>query len=274
MPLTIRDLFTHMAGLSYGFYQDSPVEELYRQADLHNAPDLAEMVQRVATLPLIYQPSTQWRYSVATDVLGRVVEVISGQPLDAFFRERITGPLGMVDTEFWVPEEKLARFAAMYQIDKGGPLTLVDAPETSHFARSRTLFSGGGGLMSTLPDYLRFAQMLLNRGELDGVRLIGPRTLDLMTLNHVDPGLLPLEIGGNPMPGYGFGLGFSVLIDTAQYGVPMPAGCYGWSGMAKTNFWVDPVEEIVGIFMTQLIIDEVYPIHHLFKILAYQAMVE
>ncbi len=273
-PMMIRDLFTHTAGLGYGFYQDTPIEDLYREADLHAAPDLAEMVRRIASLPLLYQPGTQWRYSMATDVLGRVIEVVSGQSLDEFFRERIFAPLGMTETGFWVPEESLDRFAAIYQIEKGGPLTPVDLPMTNHFKRARSLFSGGGGLISTLPDYLRFAQMLLNRGELDGVRLIGPKTLALMTLNHVDERLFPLAIGGNPMPGSGFGLGFSMVLDTAQYGVPMPLGCYEWSGMAKTTFWVDPVEETVGIFMTQLLIDRYYPIHQHFKALTYQALVE
>ncbi len=205
-PPTIQDLMRHTAGLSYGWFQDSPVEELYRQItqELRASP-LAEAVDGLARLPLLYQPGTAWRYSYATDVLGRLVEVVSGQSLDEFFRRHIFAPLGMSDTGFHVPADQQHRFASTYSIFEEmrfgadlsnlpahPPLHLLDAARQSVYLHPPTMLSGGGGLVSTTADYLRFCQMLLNRGVVDGVRLLSRKTVDLMTTNHLPPALVPI----------------------------------------------------------------------------------
>ncbi|MBV7336272.1 beta-lactamase family protein [Chloroflexi bacterium TSY] len=271
-PILIRDLMTHTAGLSYGFFEDSPVEEMYRTINRHDASDLADLVEKVAGLPLLFHPGNDWRYSVATDVLGRVIEVISGQSLKDFFQHKIFDPLGMYETGFWVPDGLVDRFAALYEAKPGGGYKLNDAPKTSKFAQPHTLYSGGGGLVSTATDYLRFAQMSLNGGELDGVRLLAPKTVELMTMNHIPNHILPLQIGPSILGG--FGLGYRSLLNVAETGAPGSVGSYGWAGMANTHFWIDPTEELIGIFMTQLLPIGHYPITRQFKILAYQALME
>lgn len=289
--MTIQDLMRHTAGLSYGFYQDSPIDEMYRQARILGNDTLADMIDRVAEIPLYYQPGTGWRYSVATDVVGRLVEVVSGQLLNEFLQQRIFEPLGMTDTGFWVPEGRVDHFVAMYEAigattgvgvgaaasddatETATPhLKLVDPNDQSRFVSNRTMFSGGGGLVSTMTDYLQFAKMLLNRGELNGELFIGRKTHELMTMNHVPEQLLPYQVGPDPSYGHGFGLGVTVLMDVAQSAELGSVGTYGWSGMANTDFWIDPVEEVIGIFMTQLLPSSHYPIKREFKTLAYQAM--
>jgi CubicO group peptidase (beta-lactamase class C family) len=222
-------------------------------------------------MPLNFQPGEAWEYSAATNVVGRLVEVISGQTLDEFFRKRIFEPLKMNDTYFYLPEAKLSRFAAQYQPDEKKQIKLADAPTAqSRFVKPpHNYFAGAGGLVSTASDYMRFCQMTLNGGELDGVRLLGRKTVELMTANHI--GDLPVWLTG---PGYGFGLGFSVVKDIGQTGLSGSPGNHGWGGAFCTYFWIDPVEEFIGIVMTQ-----VRPYDHLnirqeFQVLAYQAIVD
>lgn len=272
-PITIRDLFTHTAGLSYGF-DENHIDSLYRKhvwgPEIPNQErTLDEFVTTIVAQPLAFQPGTRFRYSVATDVLGYLVQVISGLPFDVFLRERIFGPLGMVDTDFHVPPEKLDRFAANYGPDKQGGLKVIDAPATSHYAHPSSAPSGGGGLVSTTGDYLRFAQMLLNRGELDGVRLLGRKTVDLMTTNHLPQGVHPFDD-----PAFGFGLGVNVLLDLGKAQTLGSVGNFGWGGAANTNFWVDPKEQLLGILMAQFMPNNTYPATADFRILAYQALVD
>lgn len=263
-PVTIRDLMTHTSGLTYGFFSQTPVDSLYREVDiLDGEGTLADMVEKLGRLPLLHQPGTRWHYSVSTDVLGRLVEVVSGQPLDAFFEERIFEPLGMVDTGFMVPADKLDRFAVNYTLDEEGHLTVQDAPATSAFAGPVSFLSGGGGLVSTPADYFRFAQMLLNKGALEGTRLLGRKTVELMTTNHLD---------GEYAPGYGFGLGVRVCTDVARTQALGSEGEYGWAGLAHTYFFIDPEEEMIGILWTQFF--GTMPTSNQFKTGVYQAVID
>ena len=282
-PIRVRHLLTHTAGLSYGFHHVHPVDEMYRAAGFEWAAppgvDLAGVCDVWAGLPLMFQPGSRWNYSAATDVLGRLVEVISGQPLDAFLRERILGPLGMHDTGFTVPDGARHRLAALY----------IPAPGTGRAMRydalgdvvltGRQFLSGGGGLVSTLGDYLRFARLLLGRGDLDGTRLLGDRTVAYMTRNHL-PGGADLTTFGLPLfaetrfDGVGFGLGVSVVIDPVAYGTLTSAGDFGWGGAASTTFWVDPAEDLTVVFLTQLLPSSTHPIRTQLKQLVYAALVD
>ena len=287
-PMTVRDLMRHTAGLSYGWFHDSPVEDLYRKAQpVAAGVTLSEMVDRLAELPLLYHPGSAWRYSLATDVLGRVVEVVAGESLDMVFAKRIFEPLGMDETGFFVSEENLDRFAAMYSPVEGyrfganvtttpenASLAPLDTPEQSPFRLPSAFLSGGGGLVSSTTDYLRFAQMLANGGEGNGTRLLGRKTLELMTMNHLPMNLLPIGIGVDEISGYGFGLGFSVLVNVAQAAALGSPGSYGWGGAATTSFWVDPVEELVGMFMTQFMPSSFYPVVQEFRNAVYGALVD
>ncbi len=243
---TVQDLLRHTAGLTYEFLGDSSVQQLYRQESMGSrARSNAEFSSALAALPLMFEPGSEWAYSRATDVLGRLVEVITGQPLGEHLQQAILAPLGMTDTSFVVPEADHARIAEPFAHDPDGgiPMRLIDPREAP------ALHSGGGGLMSTAADYARFLQFMLNKGELGGVRLLGPRTVDFMTADHLghipgnDPALLP--------PGHGFGLGFAVR--TAAGVAPMPGsvGTYHWSGIGGTSFFVDPTENLFGIFLAQ-----------------------
>lgn len=276
-PITVHDVLTHRAGLGYGLFTDHPVEDLIR-ASRFMSPSvgllvpLDEFAARLAEIPLSNQPGARWRYSLATDVLGYLVQVISGVPFDTYLAENIFAPLGMCDTAFFVPAAKLDRFTACYMSNPKGGLLLADAPAKSIYLNERRTPSGGGGLVSTTADYLRFAQMLLNRGELEGVRIVGPRTLALMTQNHLPPSLLPLKLGPEAVPGDGFGLGVSVRIgpDSGTIG---SIGMYGWGGAASTRFYVDPAEDMVSIFMPQLLA-VVDPIRPTFQNLVYQSLID
>ncbi len=272
-PIKIHDLLLHTAGLSYGYFNDSPVEALYRASNWRAATTMAELVTTISALPLADHPGTVWRYGLATDVLGHVVELVAGMSLADFLQERIFAPLAMQDTGFGVPPEKLHRFTAVYEPDPAGGIRLADAPATSKFARPTRFLSGGGGLVSTAPDYFRFAQMLLNKGELDGAQILGRKSVEFMTMNHLAPKLLPMRLGGDVMNGYGFGLGFSVVLDPAQYGVISSVGTLGWSGTATTAFVIDPQESVVGILMTQFMPSSYYPISKQFKNLVAQALI-
>lgn len=206
--ITIRHLMTHTSGLTYGFLGTSPVDEMYNQANVLRKDQTAqEMVEALVTLPLVNQPGTAWRYSVSTDVLGRLVEVVSGLSLNDFFQSRILGPLGMVDTGFWVRDGELDRFATNYGPGEDGEIKVIDEPETSLFANPQKFYSGGGGLVSTAADYIRFCQMMLNKGEFNGTRLLGRKTVELMTMNHLSPEMMPISLGLLSVAGDGFGLG-------------------------------------------------------------------
>lgn len=281
-PMEIWHLMTHTAGLTYGFMYAHVVDQMYRNAGFEwGAPSgksLAETCDRWAELPLLFQPGSEWNYSVATDVLGRVVEVASGMTLDAFLRDRIFAPLGMDDTGFFVPEESLHRLAAAYAAD---PATLraVRMGAASKGPSSLPSFlSGGGGLVSTIADYLRFQEMLRLGGQLDGARLLSPRTVSYMTSNHL-PGGRDLSEFGRPLhsetayDGVGFGLGFSVTIDPVKAKVPGSPGDFGWGGAYSTFFSVDPAEDLNICFMTQLLPSSTHPIRSQIKQLVHQAIV-
>lgn len=273
--ITIQDLLRHTAGLSYGEYKDThdPIDKLYDQAHLWR-PDVTirEAVRHVAELPLAHQPGRAWRYSVATDVVGHVIELISDMSLGEFFEEKIFKPLGMEDTAFTVSPEKVDRFATLYGVTDEGSLELINVAVGGDYFSTR-LESGGAGLASTAADYLRFAQLVLNKGELDGVRLLGPRTVELMTTNHLPPALLP-TMAEQEMSGFGFGLGFSVMMDVAQSGMMGSIGLHGWGGWASTHFWVDPRERLIGILMLQYIPSGTYPVRTDFRTLVYQALID
>jgi CubicO group peptidase (beta-lactamase class C family) len=279
--ITVHDVLTHLSGLTYGFHYQHPVDELYRNNGLGDFSepsfDLAEGMERLASLPLLADPGTRWNYSMSTDVCGRLIEVMSGQPLDEFFRDRIFDPLGMSDTGFHAPESELDRCCPLYV--KGGDGALkVMAPSTSMVQPPKFL-SGGGGLVGTGPDYLRFCHLLGNGGELDGVRLLSPRTLRYMARNHLPGGKLLNEVGQSTfseaaMEGTGFGLGFSVIQDAAALQNLASEGEFAWGGAASTAFWVDPVEDICAVFMTQLLPSDTYPIRRQLRAAVLQAVID
>ena len=281
-PVRIWHLLTHTSGLTYGFHHAHPVDAMYRAAgsEWGHPPgaDLAAACDIYASLPLVFQPGTEWNYGVSTDVLGRVVEVASGQSLDRFLAERIFEPLGMAETAFSVPPSDLDRLAALYVPGPAGQATRMDAMGDEAKTQPRCL-SGGGGLVSTAADYHRFTQMLRNQGELDGHRLLGSRTVRYMAQNHL-PGHADLEQFGRPLfaettfDGVGFGLGFSVVMDPVANKVPSSPGEYAWGGAASTAFWVDPVEDITCLFLTQLLPSSTYPLRSELKRFVYAALVD
>jgi CubicO group peptidase (beta-lactamase class C family) len=280
-PIRVWHLLTHTAGLTYGFHHGHPVDAIYRAAGFEwGTPpglDLAACSERWAELPLLFQPGAEWNYSIATDVLGRVVEVVSGQPLDEFLASRVFGPLGMTDTGFATSETD--RLAALYVPDPAtGRATRNDAFGKLGTTRPACL-SGGGGLVSSARDYWRFTEMLLRGGALDDVRLLSPRTVALMASNHL-PGHVDLEAFGRPlfaeMPfdGHGFGLGFSVLEDPVKARTLSSAGEFAWGGAASTAFWVDPDEDLTVGFYTQLLPSSTYRLRPQLRQLVYQALVD
>jgi CubicO group peptidase (beta-lactamase class C family) len=266
--MTIRQLFTHTGGLNYGRDEArDALGALYRRVNVWGAGTLAEFVQRLAMLPLPRQPGSAWVYSVSMDVLGYLVEAISGMPFDAFLQERLFAPLGMTDTGFGAPAKKRARRAQLYGHDKTGAL--------KRWSGSLPRFpSGGGGLYSTAADYLRFAQMLLNGGELDGARILRPETVKLMTTNHLPAAMLPFIPPTWPFRlGYGMGLGVRVIVNLAETGEPGSVGSFTWQGAAGTDFWVDPQEAIIGLSLPQIMPGQ-YDAAKEFRALAYQALLE
>jgi CubicO group peptidase (beta-lactamase class C family) len=284
-PVRIWHLLTHTSGLTYGFHRNHPVDAMYRAAgfDLGLRPGtLEEACDSWARLPLLFEPGTEWNYSVSTDVLGRVVEVASGQSLDEFFARRIFGPLGMTDTAFYAQPDDLGRLAALYARAVNGKAGRFNSM-AEEVRKPPTMLSGGGGLVSTAADYNRFLQMLLPRadspaGELDGVRLLSPRTVAYMGRNHL-PGNKDLASFGrplnaeSPMRGVGFGLGFAVVLDPAAGKYVCSAGELSWGGAASTAFWIDPAEELTVSFFTQLIPSTAHPIRSQLRQLVYQALV-
>ncbi len=259
-PMSMRDVLSHQSGLTYGFMEGS-LEMAYNKADVYQAGtmkgrDLQSMIDRLAEMPLKFSPGDNWNYGVSTDVCGYLVQVLSGQPFDEYLQEHIFDPLGMEDTGFDVPPEKIDRFAANYERGPDKQLRLLDDPATSNYAEPQTFFSGGGGLVSTAHDYHRFCQMMLNEGELDGVRLLGPKTIELMTMNHLPGGqdLSERALGSfseTANDGVGFGLGFAMIVDLPRTQNVGSIGEYYWGGAASTIFWIDPAEDIVVIFLTQ-----------------------
>ncbi len=274
-PITVRQLLTHTAGLSYGFDPASSVDRMYQSANvLDSASTLKEMVGKLSELPLAHEPGSVWRYSVATDVLGYLVEVVSGEGIDRFLARRVFEPLGMGDSGFHVREDQIDRFAQLYGPGKDGSIEPMVSPVLGRLTRPCTLFSGGGGLVSTAGDYMRFCRMLQRGGELDGARLLSPRTIDMMTIDHLHESLIPMRMGTFTMDGYGFGLGFRVLTDLRAAGVLGSVGEYAWGGAASTMFWIDPQEELIGILMTQFMPNDFYPIRNEFRVLVNQAIVD
>lgn len=280
-PIRVWHLLTHTAGLTYGFLNTSVVDAIYRANgwELMAPPglDLAAACQQVARLPLLFQPGTAWGYSVATDVLGRLLEVISGQTLEEFLQQRVLGPLKMTDTVWSVDEAQAPRLAALYAPDpKSGNAVRFD--QVGRLAHTRPdLFAGGGGLISTAADYHRFTQLLLGEGELDGVRLLGRHTVRFMTRNHLPGGkdLGALSTGGfaeTTFEGIGFGLGFAVVEDPVPARTPGTEGSYYWGGAASTFFWVDPTEELTAMMYAQLMPSSTYPLRPQLRQLLYSAL--
>jgi CubicO group peptidase (beta-lactamase class C family) len=297
--MTVRQLMTHTSGLTYGFMNTNVVDAEYRRQHLgmpSDALDLETWVKRLATIPLLCQPGSQWNYSVSTDVLGRLVEVWSGKTLEAFLQTQILGPLGMVDTGFDVKPGNQDRFSALYAPATGGDMSSVGKTDTgpkvqpaglklqesaadSSYLQPTKLFSGGGGLVSTMADYARFCQMLLNAGELDGVRLLAPKTVKFMRQNQL-PDNGDMASMGQPVwsetnyEGIGFGLGFAVVIDPVKAHTITSVGEHHWGGAASTFFWIDPEEDLFVVFLTQLIPSSTYPIRRELRARVYQALVE
>ena len=276
--MTIRDLFTHTSGLTYGFWERTNVDAAYRKLEIGSG-NLRKMIQDLAKLPLEFSPGTHWNYSHATDVLGYLIEVLSGMPLDAYLKKEIFDPLKMVDTGFSVPPEKVDRFAANYANGMDGTLMLMDDPETSSYTRDPSFLMGGGGLVSTVSDYSRFCQMLANGGHLDGAAILGPRTIEFMTMNHLPDGKYMAGMALSPLTqirnaGVGFGLGFAVHRDVPKFGDIGSPGEYEWGGMASTAFWIDPVEDMYVIFMTQFVPDGTYDFRGQLKSIIYPALID
>ena len=288
-PMQIRDLLMHTSGLTYDFMADNPVAQLYRDARIMNdaTRSLEALIDEVATLPLAYQPGSRWHYSVGIDVAARLIEVLSGQSVGEFLQDRLFGPLGMVDTGFGVPADKLPRLSAMYGLPDligenysfvqlfeaamAGFNERIDVSATYPTDTPEVFQRGGVGLFSTVADYMRFGQMLAAGGVLDGERVVGRKTLELMHANHVPAELLPYELLGLPNPGMGFGLGSRVMLDVAATAGSGSVGEYGWAGAAKTYYWVDPAEELVGVFMSQYMTGMQLPERD-FRSLVYQAI--
>jgi CubicO group peptidase (beta-lactamase class C family) len=289
-PLQVRDLLSHTSGMSYDHLTDYPIGALYREARLMNdaSRSLADLVSVLAGLPLAFQPGSAWHYSLGLDVAAHLIEVLADEPLGDFLQRELFAPLGMRDTGFGVPADRRQRLAGMrgspdlfgrdatflkllaaYRAGHNQP---IDVETTYPSDRPQQFQRGGIGLFATLHDYWRFAQLLCNGGELDGVRLLGRKTLELMHSNHLPAGLMPFIMRGVPNHGWGFGLGSRVLLDPAAAGGHGSVGSYGWTGAAKTLFWVDPVEELVGVFLTQYMIAFDFPDQD-FWTLTYQALV-
>lgn len=285
-PVSFRDVLSHTSGITYGgvlpgMGDQHPVDTLYRAEKIRSAgvqQTMAEFMEKLSRVPLRFQPGTAYMYSLATDVCGALVELMTGVPLAQYLQDNILGPLGMVDTSFQVAEEKVPRFAANYARNPDKTTTLMDDPTTSAFTRPPSFVSGGGGLTGTLADYTRFCEMLRRNGELDGQRIIGPRTLDLMRMNHLPGGkdLWSLDVDrllpyGNV--GVGFGLGFASTIDQVATG-SLARGDYYWGGAASTVFWVDPIEDLWVVFMTQLMPSASFDFRGQLRSLVYSAIID
>ena len=282
-PIRVWHLLTHTAGMTYGFLYTDVVDDMYRRAGFDSGvgyKDSLEVVcDKYAALPLLFQPGSSWNYSVATDVVGRVVEVVSKMPLDEFFEKNIFAPLGMTDTAFWVPKEKHDRVATLYRHDEATRRKAKLNNFGDSVLEKPAFLSGGGGLVSTAGDYFKFIRMLEGRGKSGNVQIISSRTFEMMVMNHL-PNNSDISTFGRPLgeeifyDGLGFGLGFSVVVDQAKTRVACPNGTFSWGGMASTAFWVDPVNEISAMFFTQLIPSSTYPIRQYLRSLVYAAVTD
>jgi len=282
-PVTVKHVLTHTAGFTAGFQYGTPVGELYRDAGLGDLKpskhDLATAMVLLGGLPLVDQPGQGFHYGMSTDVVGRLVEVISGLSLDAYLAEHVFQPLGMAETGFFVPEDQIGRFTCNYLKIPTDPMFLVDTPDPARHSKPPRFLSGAGGLVSTLDDYLRFCRALLGGGQLDGNRILGTKTLEYLATNHLPGGKTLNEVGQDTfsevaMDGMGFGLGVSVLLDPAISGAIGNAGEYGWGGAASTAFWIDPVEDLAVVFLTQLVPSGSYPIRRQLRATVYGALVD
>lgn len=281
-PMRMVDLLRHTSGLTYGFQLRTNVDAAYRAhriGEIEKAGDLDAFIDTLSRLPLEFSPGERWNYSVATDVIGYLVQKIGGQRFEDFLKQRIFDPLGMQDTGFHVRDGQAHRFASCYQPTRDGRIELQDDAQTSGFLKPPGFVSGGGGLVSTAGDYLKFAQAILNGGKGNGHRLIGRKTLDMMVANHLPGGLdlpaLSVSLFSEAAySGVGFGLGFATTLDPARTLIPGSAGDYFWGGAASTFFWIDPVEELIGIFMTQLIPSSTYPVRRELRTMVYAAVEE
>jgi len=280
-PMLVVDLLRHTSGLTYGFQNRTNVDAAYRQlaiGEIETKGTLDSMIAGLSRVPLEFSPGEAWNYSVSTDVVGYLVGKISGQPFEQFLKRRLIEPLKMVDTDFHAPPAKADRLAACYSLTPKG-VTLQDDPRKSPFLTPPAFVSGGGGLVSTARDYLRFCQMLLNGGELEGARLLSPKTIELMSANHL-PGGQDIATMSKSMfseaayAGLGFGLGFSTTIDPAATLIPASKGDLSWGGAASTFFWVDPREDLAVVLMTQLLPSSSYPIRRELRTLVYSAFTE
>ena len=276
--MTIRDLLSHQSGLTYDFMLRTNVDAAYRKTKLQATGDLQAMIDTLAQLPLEFSPGDQWNYSVSTDVCGYLVEHFSGMKLDKYFQKHIFDPLGMEDTGFSCAKEKVDRLASLYeQHPKKGPVLVDPGGAKTARVKKRKMLSGGGGLLSTMSDYYRFCSMLLNQGELDGTRIIGRKTLAMMASNHLPDNKDLTEMSQSAFSettyqGVGFGLGFSVILDPVKTQSLTDIGEYGWGGAASTVFWVNPKEEMVVIFLTQLLPSSTYQVRRELRSLVYSSL--
>ena len=279
-PITYRDLLTHTSGLTYGFINATPIDAMYRDqgVDFQTADaTLGDIVRKAATMPLLAQPGTAWNYSIATDVIGHLVAEISGQPFADFLHDRLIAPLGMVDTAFTVAPANIPRFAANYARGEDGRAALLDDPATSRFTQPGKIASGGGGLTGTARDYMRFCHMMLNKGLLDGERFLGRKTVELMTSNHLGGDMASMgmpRFSESKYDGVGFGLGFSIMLDPAKAEILGTPGEFAWGGAASTAFWIDPVEDMAVVLLTQLTPSSTYPIRRELRVLTYAAITD
>ena len=270
--MSIKDLLTHMSGLTYNFMYRTNVDAAHRSSDLMRSENLEEFVNTLSKLPLEFSPGKKWNYSVSTDVLGYLVEQVSGQSLDEYFKKNIFEPLGMEDTDFECPDDKLSRLASLYEYNQSGKPKLMKVPSLDV-----KMMSGGGGLFSTMSDYYKFASMLLNQGEMNGERIIGRKTLQYMTSNHLPNGKDLTEMSESafsetPYAGVGFGLGFSVMLDPLKSQTLSDIGEFGWGGMASTVFFINPKEDMLVIFLTQLVPSSTYQVRRELRSLVYSAL--
>ncbi|MEC8911869.1 MAG: serine hydrolase domain-containing protein [Chloroflexota bacterium] len=277
--LTIKDLLSHQSGFTYDFLKENEIDAAYSSRGIGSATqkDLASLIDSLSDLPLLFSPGDRWNYSVSTDVCGHLVELISGQSLDTFFYENIFEPLGMSDTGFYVPSVDIPRFSANYLYNLNGLPKLLDDPLKSRFIKRPSFLSGGGGLVSTAEDYLSFCRMILGGGELNGNRILSRKTIDLMSANHLTGGVDLAEVASGrwsetSYQGMGFGLGFSVVKDPSMTLVPGSVGELAWGGMANTAFWIDPLEDMAVVFMTQLVPSGIYNIRRELRTLVYSAI--
>jgi CubicO group peptidase (beta-lactamase class C family) len=283
-PMKVVDLVTHTSGLTYGFMMRTAVDAAYRKLkinDFQTPGGLSGFISQLATLPLEFSPGTAWNYSVSIDVMGYLVEKLSGMSFGEFLRTRLFEPLGMTDTAFWVPPEKIERFSSCYQPKPGGGLKLQDDAGKSTYAKPPVLESGGGGLVSTIADYMRFCRMMLNGGALDGVQILSPKTVELFSLNHLPENrelasmAPPGAFSESGYSGIGFSIGCGVNIDVAKTRLPGTLGEYFWGGAASTAFWIDPKEDLTVVFMTQVIgTDARLTLRRDLRTLVYSAMTE